>query len=359
MSKYIDIKVKYENVVKDLADLRRHVRKNAQFGLDKVLDRSVDELKGELFSIISSDIRTSSSVPNAPTDIPDRLNISKSKSDIIKEIFEADIAKSDIFKTGNTVDDASNVFVVRDGRIKAWQSISDSSTYGEQENTFKNRLKRGIVIDSSTGRIYKVDPNTVTGMKLECSRDTGQTVDSAKKFDAYKNSPHIKRRKNNSPYDRTAVWTVRQEDVRYMMDRAIDMQSIIDLIQQDELEIAKNVLEQYNTDGSFTDFIDNITHIQEGDARTEGFKNYENIRDMVRNLKVRKEMSSTGTEGTTKYVLVTSYDRTDNEREVEFFKELKIQTWLWVAKNEKKWLTAMMHAITKALKRYDPKAKFS
>ena len=358
MSKYIDIDVKIDGIVKDISDLRRHLRLNIQNAVDKELDASVDELKAELISIMSSEVRTSSTIPNAPTNIPEKLNIPKADTDILKEVFDVDVKDSQIFKTGNIVDDSSNVFIVKNGRIKAWQSVSDSSTYEQQEDTFRNRLKKGVVIDAKSGKIYKVDPDTVKGMKLECSRDTGQTVDSTKKFEAYKNSTHVSRRKNNAPYDRTAVWTVRQEDVHYMMDKAIDLKPIIELIQNDDLSIAKQVINTYNKDGSLDSIISNIDNIQEGNIKTEGFQNYKTIKDMVNNIKIRKRISATGTTGPTTYTLFTRYDRTDSEEEVEFFSAIKMQTWLWMTKNEKRWLDAVIKSIENAIIKYDPKSKF-
>lgn len=354
-----DIEVRVDGLLKDLEDFRKHLRRNAQFGVDKVLNVSVEELKSSMLTVLNRDIRVSSTVPNAPANIPEKLNIPKAKADVIKEVFGADIKASEIFNKGYTVDDTSNVFVVKNRRVKVWQSVTDSSTYSGQEQMFRDRLEKGIIIDADSGKVYKVNPNTVQGLKLECSRDTGQTVDSEKKFEAYKNSPNVSRRKYDAPYDRTAVWTIRQEDVSEMMKTAIPLEGVIERIQDGDYEIAKNVLNSYNTSGRLDDIIENISTLQQEGPVTEDMANYQVIRDMVNNLKIRKEISdATGTSGVTVYTLFTRYDRTDAEEEVEFFNKLKIQVGLWMASNEERWFKAILRAIEKAIEKYDPQAKF-
>lgn len=354
----VDIDVKVDGFIKDIDDFRKHLRRNSQHSLDRSLNLDVEELKLELLMVVNRDIRVSSTVPNAPSNIPEPLNMPKAKADVIKEVFGQDIKDSEIFKKGATLDDTSSVFTVRNKRVKAWQSVSDSSTYAEQENTFMRRLKEGILIDADTGKAYKVDPSTIRGLKLECSRDTGQTIDSEKKFEAYKNSPHVSRRKYG-PYDRTAVWTIRQEDVEQMMKSAIPLEGIIEKIQEGEYATAKAILEQYNNSQEMQPYIEKLQEIEVEGPTTTDFSAYKSIREMVNNLKIRKEVrDATGVQGTVRYVLFTNYDRTDSEQEVDFYKEMKIQVWLWIAKNEHKWFTVMVKAIEKAILKYD-KSKFT
>jgi hypothetical protein len=359
----VDIEVKVDGFIKDLDDFRKHLRRNAQFSLDRELNLDVEEIKMQLITTLNREIRVSSQVQSTTgqsVNIPEPLNIPKAKNDVIKEVFGQDIKNSEVFKKGATLDDTSSVFVVRNNRVKAWQSVMDSSTYAEQESKFLERLREGIVIDAKTGKAYKVNPDTVRGLKLECSRDTGQTIDSEKKFEAYKNSPYVDRRKYDGPYNRTAVWTIRQEDVEQMMKDAIPLDDIVELIQEGEYETARNVLQQHNKNGAMETYIERLQEIEVDGPTTTDFSAYKAIREIINNLKIRKEVrDATGVQGTVKYVLFTRYDRTDSEQEQDFYKELKIQVWLWMAQNEHKWFTVMVKAIEKAIMKYDSKAKFT
>lgn len=354
----IQIKVNYDKDLLDFKDLKRHIVNNALFGADKALDKAVDQLKTKLKTIINQDIKTFDSTAQASTEtgeIARSLNIPKSKNDLIKHIFGQDLKDADYFKATSktkTVNDNSNVFVVDNNRIKAWQSVSDGSTLSGEESRFKDRLINGIIIDKASGKMYKLNPNDVKGVKLECSKDTGQTLDSEKKFDAYKNSDKISRRKEG-PDGRLAVWTVRQDDVNFMMRHAVSIDEIIERIIDQDYDTATALLRQINTKGEFHTPLEKIRDLKENKNLSPDVQSYMAILTLIRNLKIEKKMNKEYT----KYTLFSNYDTAVDKNE-KFMDSLRQEINLWLASNQDDWFKQMVDQVTKALESYDSKAKF-
>lgn len=355
----IQIKVKYDKDLLDMNDLKRHIVNNAVFGADKALDKAVDQLKSTLMKLVNQDIKTFDSTASTQPDgseIAQNMNVPKSKSDLVKHIFGEDLKNADYYKAGSktkTVNDNSNVFVVEKGRIKAWQSVGDGSTLAGEEGKFRNRLLDGIVIDNATGRMFKLNPNTVKGIKLECSRDTGQTVDSEKKFEAYKNSDKISRRKEG-PDGRLAVWTVRQEDVNFMMNHAISIDDIIEKIIEDDYDTAVALLQKINTKGEMTQPLEKIRDLKENKNLSPDMESYMAILKLIRNLKIEKKMMKT----VTRYTLFSNYDVASVEKNQKFLDSFRQEITLWLASNQDDWFKQMVDQVAKALEQYDSKAKF-
>lgn len=354
----IQIKVNYDKDLLDMNDLKKHIVNNAIFGADKALDKAVTELKSKLMSIINQDIKTFDSNAQATTEsgeIARNLNIPKSKNDLIKHIFGQDIKNADYFKAtskSKTVNDNSNVFVVDNNRIKAWQSVGDGSTLAGEESKFRDRLINGIIIDKNTGNMYKLNPNDVKGVKLECSKDTGQTVDSEKKFEAYKNSDKISRRKEG-PDGRLAVWTVKQEDVSFMMRHAVSIDDIIEKIIEGDYDSATHLLQQINTKGEFHTPLEKIRDLKENKNLGPDVQSYMAILKLIKNLKIERKTLKT----VTKYTLFSNYDSSIEKNE-KFMDSLRQEINLWLATNQDDWFKQMVDQVANALEKYDSKAKF-
>ena len=354
----IQIKVNYDKDLLDMNDLRKHIVNNAVFGADKALDKAVDQLKAKLMSTINQDIKTFDSTAQATTEtgeIARNLNIPKSKNDLIKHIFGQDIKDADYFKAtskSKTVNDNSNIFVLDNNRIKAWQSIGDSSTLVGEESRFRDRLVNGIIIDKATGKMYKLNPKDVKGVKLECSKDTGQTVDSEKKFEAYKNSDKISRRKEG-PDGRLAVWTVKQEDVRFMMNHAISVDDIIEKIIEQDYDSATHLLQQINTKGEFHTSLEKIKDLKDNKNLGADVQSYMAILKLIKNLKIEKKPLK----NMTKYTLFSNYDASAEKNE-KFMDALRQEINLWLVSNQDDWFKQMVDQVANALEKYDSKAKF-
>lgn len=354
----IQIKVKYDKDLLDFNDLKQHIRRNAEFGADKALDKAVEQLKKTLLAIVNQDIKAFDPTAKGEipaSDVPRTLNIPKSKNDLIKHIFGQDLTQADYFRKSvgsKTINDTNNVFVVDNKRIKAWQSVNDGSTLAGDEGRFRQRLINGIVIDKATGNMYKLNPNDVKGVKLECSKDTGQTVNSEKKFEAYKNSSKVDRRKEG-PTDRVAVWTVRQEDVDFMMRHAVSIDDIIEKIIEQDYDTAVALLNRANTKGEFNESLEKIADLKQNKNVPTDVQSYMAILKLIRNLKIEKRINK----ASTKYTLFSDYDAAIDSNE-KFTDSLRQQISLWLAVNQDNWFKQMVDQVTNALEKYDSKAKF-
>lgn len=355
----IQIKVNYEKAVKDFDDLKKHIMRNAEFGADKALDAAVDQLKASLKALLNNDVKTFTSEDLKDTEAATyspNINVPKSKADIIKHIFGEDLKNADAFKKsskGNTFNDNSNVFVLDNGRIKAWQSIGDSSTLDSEDSRFKNRLVNGIIIDSKTGKIYKPNPKDIKGTKLECSTDTGNTLNSNKKFDAYKQSDKMSRQKDGDPKQRLAVWTMRQEDVRNMMSGAISIDDIVERILEGDFDTAKGLLQKINEGSNLEANIRKIDDIKNNKNLAPDTAAFLATNNLINNLKIEKKPLKTYT----KYTLFSNYDSKVDEN-VKFMASLRQEITIWQVSNEQIWFKAIVDQVYRALEQFDSKAKF-
>lgn len=354
----IQIKVNYDKDLLDLKDLKNHIRRNAEFGADKALNKAVDKLKQTLLTIVNQDIKTFDSSAQTDTQssqVPRTLNIPKSKADLVKHIFGQDLKEADFNKKSSvskTTNDNSNIFVVDNKRIKAWQSVGQGSTLLGDEAKFKQRLIDGIIIDKNTGKMFKLNPNDVKGVKLECSKDTGQTVDSEKKYEAYKNSDKISRRKEG-PEGRVAVWTVRQEDVDFMLRHAISIDDIVEKIIEQDFDTATALLSKINPKGEYNLALDKIRDLKTNTNIPLDVQSYLSILKLIRNLKVEKKQLK----DTTKYTLFSNYDAAVDKNE-KFVDALRQEINLWLLSSQDEWFKQMVDQVTIALEKYDSKAKF-
>lgn len=345
------IAVKDKGLIEDLKRISKDLRTEITNVVDQELDSAVEALKSTLRSVLNSDITIASTMPDSTQKVPVGLNIPKTKADLIKFIFGEDITKADYFQRslGNkTVNENNNIFVYDKGRIKCWQSVGDSSSYSGQENTFRNRLYKGLLIDAKSGSISKIHPDTVRGIKLECSKDTGETVDSEKKFEAYKNSNSIQRRNFDGPYSRTAVWTVKQADAANMLSGALPLNQILEKIQEGDYSLATELLTRNNKGGMFSGALDKIEDLKNGTNVSQDLQIKAKITTLINNLKIRKSVS----EYSIKYTLYSTYDSTIEESEDKFFELLKQQIFLWKLSNEDALFKAMMKAANKVIARY-------
>lgn len=355
----IQIKVTYDADLKDFADFKKHIRRNAELGADKALDKAVDDLKDTLFKLINEEIKTFDSTAQAnqqTSEVPPSMNIPKAKADLVKHIFGQDIKTADIGKAtskNKTVNDNSNVFAIQDRRIKGWQSVGDSSTLNGDSNKFKQRLIDGIIIDSDTGKMYKLNPNDVKGVKLECSKDEGQTLDSEKKFEAYKNSDKISRRKDG-PDQRLAVWTVRQEDVDFMMRHAVSIDDIIEKIMEEDYDTATQLLNRINNKGEFNQPLEKIQDLKNNKNLAPDLQAYMAILKLIRNLKIEKKYLKT----MTRYTLFSNYDPSLVDKNEKFMDSFRQEINLWLVSNQDDWYKQMVDQVTKGIQQYDSKAKF-
>lgn len=345
------IDFKDKQTIEDLKKFASELRTEMSRAIDPVLGAAVDDLKSTLLSVLNSNINITTKAPDGTVKTPITVRVTKSKADLIKFIFDEDITKADYFQRslGNkTVNDNSNVFVYDKGRIKNWQTVTDSSTYAGQQNNFKDRLLKGILIDAATGNLYKIHPDDVKGIKLECSKDTGETLNSEKKFDAYKSGGNIERRKFDGPYTRTAVWTIRQDDAKGILKGGLPLNQILDQIQSGNYDFATELFTKNNKGGIFSKAIEQVENLKKGTNLSDELVVRQKIVALINNLKIRKGIS----DNKTTYTLFSSYDSSIEESEDQFFELMKQQIFLWKVGNEQSLIQALVKAANKVIKKY-------
>jgi hypothetical protein len=352
-NKFIEIKTNLDKEIYNFSNLKKHIRLNAEESLDISLDRAVTELKDIARNILQDKIRIQPEKAKENSATPE-IGIPKAKNDLIKYIFGQDIVNSDYLRRNSspaTKDDNSNVFVVKNKRIKIWQSLTQSSVYAEEERRIKDRLINGIILDNN-GRVYKLSPNDIKGIKLECSRTEGETLNSTKKFDAYKNSNKISRNKYDSPFQRVAVWTMRQEDVDFAMKHAISIDDIIDSILNNDYESAFKILNTNNFSNKFDKELEKIKNLKLDKNLTPDIAALNDIIKLINNLKIEKKIQ----DNITKYTLFSTYGD-EAEKNEKFFEEFNKQLFLWKVGNEEYWIKAILDGIIIALKNFEGTAK--
>jgi hypothetical protein len=346
------IDIKNQPVIDDLKKFASELRVEMANAIDPVLSSAVDDLKGTLLSMLNTNTPVTLDVDGTKK-TPVNVRVSKSKADLIKYIFDEDITKADYFQRsiGNkTVNDNTNVFVYDKGRIKNWQTVGDSSTYAGQESTFRERLTKGILIDAATGNMYKIHPDDVKGIKLECSKDTGETVNSEKKFEAYKQGANIQRRKGG-PFTRTAVWTIKQADAKGILTGGLPLNQMLDQILAGNYKDASELLTRNNKGGMFTKAIEQIDNLKKGTNVSDDIATRQKITALINNIKIRKNIS----DYKTTYTLFSNYDTSIEESDDNFFEMLRQQIFLWKVSNEDALFKALVAAANKVIDKYTSK----
>ena len=332
----------------DLKKFSKDLTSTVTNEIDIALDKEVTKLKTTLKNIVNKQVAVDTRSANVR--LPERLEVPKVRADVLKEVFDVDVMSSDYMQKalGNkVVNDRSNVFIYDKGRIKAWQSVDNSSSYASQESFFRNRLMEGVIIDAESGSISKINPNAVKGIKIECSRDTGQTIDSEKKFEEYKNSPEIERRKYDAPYERVAVWTMRQEDAAYLMKKSQPLDQIFSLIEDGDYDSAIKALNASNADGAYTKAIDRLTNIKNVQG-TSNVRVHSKIVAAINSLKVRK----TKTERSTTYTLFAGNFDGELDEQQEFMTVMRREINLWKLADEQLLIRLIERAIRKVIAKY-------
>lgn len=342
------IDVKNSGLIKDIQDFKEDLLKYIPFKATASVKDALPELKLTVMSVLTRMYNAKEPDTKTPQAVQPEVTFPKLKKDIVQEIFGKNLDSMNP-KNTNTKQDDVNVFVVRGKRIKAWQSVSDGSTYEGDELKFKERLQKSVIINYDNGKMYVPDPETVKGVKIECSRDTGETINSSKKFDAYKNSQNITRTK--SPYQRSAIWTVRQADTQNMLANAISLDALVEQIQNGNFQNAIEILNQKNKTGVFTEAIDNIKKTKKGKGTNVDLNSYYKLKKLVDNLNIKRY---DGPNKTT-ISLVTSYDDSVEDQALDFFTELRKYIYLWMQTNMDRWVKDILTAIETVVKKYNRK----
>ncbi|HEY8367585.1 MAG TPA: hypothetical protein VIL57_10590 [Bacteroidia bacterium] len=350
----IKITTNFEQAIADFNRLRKTLKLAIGNAVDKALAETISSLKTELKTIVNETIKVTADVPEPERQDLRNTNVAKSKADIVKYLFGQDIMKSDyIQKTAksNTYNPHNNIFTVNNSRLKLYKPIGDSSSLQEVLDEARNRIKDGILIDERSGKMYKPNPADVKGIKLECSSDTGVTLNSEHKFEAYKNSDRITRR-GLTPDQRAAIVTVKQEDVRHMINNSLNIDLLVDTVLNGDYDTAISILSRFNKNGDLAQPIKQVTNLKQNTNLTPNVQALKNVNELIKNLKIQKIV----TPDEIRYVLFSTY-KEETEQYTEFFEQLRTNIYLWIVTNENYWFDAIYKAVVQALSTYDPTAK--
>ena len=292
----LDMKADIDKEVKALKTLREELRKAAFQAVDKEASKSIEPLKTRLKAIVQS--RTISSASEnrvTTTGKKDDFSIPKSRADLIKEVLGEDIEDSNLFraKKGNAqTNDGSNVFFSRDGIMKVRQSITDSSTLEGELRRFRDRVKNGVLIDGDTGKMFIVPSDAEAEIdanaKVECSTETGQTLDSERQFENWKNSRNNVQR-HKTTYGRSVQLTLKRDSVRRLLAKSVPLDHVLDLIEDGKYSEAQTFLSRISKNGKFKDAVAVIEDMKtDGKSLSPDVQNLNSIYKLINNLRIKK-----------------------------------------------------------------------
>lgn len=349
----IDISSNSKQLEKSLRTVKKGIFKTIENSIDEVLKKSIVELKTQLKTYITQEIKIQSQIDSVER-LPDEINIPVARADIIKEVFGYDIRDSNFIRSqlkNKTNNDLNNLFVVKNNRIKVWQEINSSSTLQGELSRFQERIREGVIMDYDTGKFYVPNPDTVADIKLDCSRDTGETLDSEKKFNAYKNSNKISRR-GNSPDQRVAAITMKQDAVKEMMINAILIDSIIDNIIEGNYDEAMEILDRHNKTGTFQQAIERIEEFGENKAISPDSQAFNNLLQMVNSLKIKKIKLKDGLD----YVLTGNVPSLKlGESNEQYLTNLTEQISMWLVTVEPRIVSNIIKRLKNLIKQFEGK----
>lgn len=349
----IDISSNSKQLEKSFRTVKKGIFRTIENSIDEVLKKAILELKTQLKTYVTQEIKIQSQIDSVER-LPDEINIPVAKADIVKEIFGYDIRDSNFIRAqlkNKTNNDLNNLFVVKNNRLKVWQGLNSSSTLQGELDRFKERIRSGIIMDYDSGKFYVPNPDTVADVKLDCSRDTGETLDSQKKFDAYKNSDKISRR-GNGPDQRVAAITMKQDAVKELMGNAIPVDQVIDDIMDGKYADAMETLDKYNKTGAFTQAIERIEEFGEGKAISPDSQAFNNLLQMVNSLKVKKIKLKDGFD----YVLTGEVPNLQiGESTERYLSNLKEQISMWLVTVEPRIVSNVIKRIKNLIKQFEGK----
>lgn len=345
----IDIKEDFEKEVKAIKTLKKDIKEATEKAADVSARRGVTNLKAKLNTYVTSELRMSAQLTQQQA-LPSNVDIPLARAEIVKQLFGYDLRDSNFIRSqlgDKTVNDLNNIFVVKDKRLKVWQGIGDSSTLSGELNRFRGRIRDGVIMDYGSGKFYLPNPTDIEDLKLECSKDTGITLDSEKKFEAYKNSEHINRR-GATPKQRVAVMTMLQDSVEDMMRSAIPIDYIIDNILAGDFEEAKEFLSRFNRTNAFDSILERIDEMKVGKNLPESSEAFNNLLTMVRTLGIKKVKKKNSID----YVLTSSVINSGEDFQ-QYYDKIKQQISMWLVDFSETVINNVVKYITKSLKKYE------
>jgi hypothetical protein len=356
----IKIEVRDKNIIADLKKITKNIRQSIEQGLDNSLDKDLDILKAELKSIINSNINLKVVKEEDPH--KSTINIAKSDAEIINQITKRDLSKikttkdySEMVNSGITIiADRKNL---KNKGLDATSSVMSSganlrlpmsaeSTFENQMQLAINHFNNSIFILEENGKLYYyMNPGIDLSkyVKIVCSRDTGDTERSRKKFNLYKNGRSSGSRGQAKDH---ADWTLLKDGIDVIKTKFIRLDTIIDDIKDSKYEDAIETINKKNLSNSkVQDIKEEIDNIKSKSNLLPTTKSYSNIITLINSLKIRKRISNYKTSYT-----LFSVDIENSKEEEDFITAIKREIYLWKISNENHWIDVIIKAVNRSLK---------
>lgn len=329
--------------------LIKSIRKNViENGVDETLNQSISELKEDLYYIINEKIPALETSKSSTTLGLPEVELPKSDQELLNHFTGIDLTK---IRTNKDYTSAveSNVLLSNDYRLRLRLPIGPDESLAEDfEKAVKFFNTATIVFKDGAGKVqYYLNPGIDMRqyVKIVCSRDTGITERTEKKFNAYKNSNRMTRQ-SNSDMGRFSEWSLTQQGARFVRDSFINITTAMDFIKQGNYEQATAELSKNKNGPKVQDFIDKTQDLKNDSNLKPDTQVYNNILKLIKNVKIIKSIKIKEIT----YSLLTSYDGNDNH---QFFEEMDELMVLWHIENDRKWFNALVNAAEKVIAEYE------
>lgn len=333
------------------------LRSEIKEGLADHIDSAVDDLKDELKTTVNNQIQ---SAPEQQTgkDVRDQtLNIPKSEVEIVNQLLGIDISKFRTDRGYSTQVDAGVTVVTSRDKLKEKgiasdiskmssgvnfrMSMSELDTFDSQFGAAQNHFNNTIFMLEENGKMsYFLNPgiNLTNHLKVVCSRETGDTDMSRKKFEKHR----VRRN--------YADWTLTKEGLDIVKNKFIRLNDVVDAIKDGRIDDATAILNSHKVNNEKVQKVaDELKNFKTGKNLKPTTQSYVNIVTLINNLKVKKTVS----ENKTTYSLFTNYGNELNDTEEEFLDNIKTEVFLWKISNEQKWIDTITKAVNRVVDKFN------
>lgn len=346
----------FQEFGKDTQKFAESLRAEIKNGLADHIDSAVDDLKNELKTTVNNQIQDTPE--QTGTGVREHvLNIPKSEVEIVNQLLGIDISKFRTDRGYSTQVDAGVTVVTSRARLKEKgftpdvskmssgvnfrMSMSELDTFDSQFGAAQNHFNNTIFMLEENGRMsYFLNPgiNLTNHLKVVCSRETGDTDMSRKKFEKHR----VRRN--------YADWTLTAEGLNMVKSKFIKLDDIIDAIQDGRPEDAIGILNSHKVNNDKVQKVaEQIQNFKTNKNLKPTTQSYTNIITLINNLKVRRTVS----ENKTTYSLFTNLGNQLNDSEEEFLTSIKTQVFLWKISNEQRWVDTITKAINRVVDKFN------
>ncbi len=219
--------------------------------------------------------------------------------------------------------------------------MSEMDTFDSQFGAAQNHFNNTIFMLEEGGKMnYYLNPgiNLTNHLKVVCSRDTGDTDKSRKKFEKHR----VRRN--------YADWTLTAEGLGVVKNKFIKLNDVVDSIKDGRYDDAIAILNSHKVSNDKVQKVaDEIKNIKTSKNLKPDTQAYVNIVTLINNLKVRKTTS----ENKTTYSLYTNYGNELSDTEEQFLDTIKTEIFLWKISNEQRWIDTITKAINRVVEKFN------